>query len=633
MSGTTADRAELVDDLRGPNPNPPAQSDRLPVANRHTVFAELRGMTVGRRGKIAGIVVLFLLSAGATLVLPLTIGWIVDTVGSSNGVPRIFWWQLAALAGAAVLGGIVEFAGIVTLTRVIETMLAELRDRYVESALGLPPQVVERVGIGDVVSRATTDIRRISDDLPGVIPAIASAIFTLVLAVGGTALIDWRFTIAFLLAIPLYALALRWYLPAVPPVYAAEAAAESARSESILTTITALPTVLAFRGEQERIERVRTSTWEVGRWAMRARIMQNRFFGRINFAEAVGMILILGCGFLLAAETSVSLGQITAASLLFLQITGPIYTVIFMMDDVQSAFASLGRVIGVTTFTPPVHTSPVQTLPVQTLPVQTLPTSPQATSARSAGLDDPVAADPPGRDAVVEVHNVGFGYRREHPVLCEVTLEVGRTEHLAIVGSTGSGKTTLAQLISGTRTPDDGSISFAVPIDRIVYLNQDSYIFAATVRDNLRLAAPHADDEQLHQALARVGADAIVAGLPEGLDTPVGHEGHRLSGAHAQLISLARLVLADPALAILDEATAETDSQNSTQLDEAAARAIDGRAAIVIAHRLSQAKACDRIIVLERGEIIEQGTHTDLLARGGRYAGLWAAYSRTDNPD
>lgn len=599
----TADRP-IVTVAPAEPPTGTGRPGRLPVASGSTVFSQIRELSVGRRTTIAGIVVLFLISAAATLVLPLTIGWIVDTVGAGNGVPRIFWWQLAALAGAAVLGGVVEFAGIVALTRLIETMLAELRERYVETALGLPAHVVEQVGIGDIVSRASIDIRRISDDLPGVLPAIAAATFTLILAIGGTAVIDWRFTIAFLLAIPLYILALRWYLPAVPPVYAAEAAAESDRSEAVLGTITALPTVLAFRGEQDRLRRVRTSAWEIGRWSMRARIMQNRFFGRINLAEAVGMILILGCGFVLAAGSFVSLGQITSASLLFLQITGPIYTVMFMMDDVQSAFASLARVIGVTAYASSVAAGPAPSDPAET--TQT-----------------------PDVDLVVELSKVGFGYRSDHPVLTDVTLTVGRTEHLGIVGTSGSGKTTLAQLISGRRVPDTGTIDFAIDAERIVYLNQDSHIFAATLRDNLRLAAPDADDHRLREALVAVGADTLVAGLPEGLDTQVGHEGHRLTGADAQLISLARLVLADPVLAILDEATAETDSHNSTQLDEAAARAIDGRAAIVIAHRLSQARACDRVIVLDRGTIIEEGSHTDLLAGGGRYSELWAAYTAT----
>lgn len=570
---------------------------RLPVANWRQMRSEINDLASSKRWRIGGITILLLIAAASTLVLPLTIGWIVDTVTGrdESGIPSVFWWQLAALAVAAIIGGIVEFFGIVALGRVIDTMVAELREKFMSATLDLPEAEVERVGVGDIVTRAATDTRNVSDELPGILPTLASAIFTIVLTIIGTAAIDWRFGVAFLLAMPLYARALRWYLPAVPPVYGALRSADSTRGERVLTTLTSLPTVTAFRAGPARVGEIRAATWHVARWEVRARIMQNRFFGRINLAEAVCLLLILGCGFLLASRYGTTLGQITAASLLFLQVTGPITMLMFVMDDLQSAAASLARVVGVTRNATPLVPKPAS--------VQ--------------------------RESTVLVHaeKVGFSYRQGHLVLDGIDLTLHSGEHVAVVGSTGSGKTTLARLIAGVREPTDGRIRTTVEPNQIAYLSQESRVFSATLRENLSLAAPGASDEALLDALTTVQADSLLASLPDGLDTELGEEGHRITGADTQLLALARLVLHDPAVAILDEATAEADSRNATLLDEATFRALDGRAAIVIAHRLSQARVCNRILVLEKGSVIEEGSHGELLAADGRYADLWKIYS------
>ncbi|WP_229051607.1 ABC transporter ATP-binding protein [Aeromicrobium sp. Leaf350] len=572
---------------------------RLPVADRAQMRAEVGRLASGRGWSIAGILALLLLSAASTLVLPLTIGWMVDTVTTSDGsgVPAVFWWQLGALATAAVVGGIVELFGVVALGRLVDTMAAELRERFVASSLDLPEAEVERVGVGDVVTRAATDTRAVADDLPGILPTMAWAGFTIVLVLAGTAVIDWRFTIAFALGLPLYVRALRWYLPAVPPVYAALRSSDSTRGEQVLTTLNALPTVAAFQTGPARVAGVQAATWEVARWEVRARIMQNRFFGRINLAEAVGLLLVLGCGFVLADRFGTTLGQVTAASLLFLQVTGPLQALMFVMDDLQSAAASFARVVGVT--------------------------------SSGSTATTPASASAPATRAVVEVDGVGFAYRSGHPVLQDVSFSVAPGEHVAVVGSTGSGKTTLARLVAGVREPTSGSIATGVDRSRIAYLDQASHVFAGTLRDNLRFAAPEASDATLHDALRTARADGVLAALPEGLDSALGDEGHRITGADAQLLSLARLVLHDPDLAILDEATAEADSRTAGHLAAATAQVLAGRTAIVIAHRLSQAKACDRVVVLEQGRVLEEGSHDDLLAAGGRYAELWRVYSGT----
>ncbi|WP_297008078.1 ABC transporter ATP-binding protein, partial [uncultured Corynebacterium sp.] len=207
-------------------------------------------------------------------------------------------------------------------------------------------------------------------------------------------------------------------------------------------------------------------------------------------------------------------------------------------------------------------------------------------------------------------------------VLHDVTLTIGTGEHFAVVGTSGAGKTTVAALLAGIHTPDTGTVQAP---ERTVLVSQETHIFAGTLRDNLTLAAPGATDTQVREALRVAGALDLLDRLPAGLDTDLGPRGAPLTTATEQHIALVRVLLAAPALAILDEATAETGSAHAHVLDQAAAAALAGRSGMVIAHRLSQAASCDRIVVMEHGRVIEDGTHTDLLAAGGQYARLWDA--------
>ena len=581
---------------------------RLPVADGRGMRTLLRNLSRGRRLALMVAVVLFVAAAGLDLVFPIVVGWIVDAVvaGGGRGIPAIFWWQLGLLIASVIAAGVVKFFGMLTMARTVETMIARMRELYVSKVLRLPEATVDAAGSGDIVSRASSDIREISDSVPRVIPQLASAVFTLVLSLGGMAFIDWRFGLVMLVALPLYLTASRWYLRTAPPVYAAERAAESTRSQHVLSTLHALPTVKAYRLGERRLAGIRQSTWELVRWAMRARIMQNRLFGRINVAEAVGMLIVLLSAFWFTAAGYTTVGQSSAAAMLYFKIVGPLAQLMFVVDDLQSAQASFARVSGV-------------------IRMDTA----EAAERGDAGAESGQAGAGDGHE-LIRLEGLEFAYRAGHPVLKAVTLQVRRGERVAIVGTTGSGKTTLARLIAGHRLPTGGGLRRAVGREQIAYLSQEHHVFTSSLRDNLLLAAPDADDAELIDALEGVHAEHLVTTLPSGLDTIVGDHGHRLTTTEAQLIALARLRLRNPRLAILDEATAEADSEHAHQLDRAAEAAVTGRAAIIIAHRLSQARSCDRIIVMESGRIVENGSHDDLVVSEGRYARLWAAWEAPD---
>lgn len=578
--------------------------ERLPVATGRRSTAAVWQALAGRR---ALLILAAVISAGAAaleLVTPALLGTIVDDI-SDGGETRPIWLYGGSIAAAVVAASALSVLGVLLASRVLERLLATLRERLVTTALRMPQERVERSGTGDLVSRASDDVAQVSEALSQVLPSLSRTVFTILLTLGGLFLLDWRFGLTFLAAVPLYWLALRWYVRLAPPLYAAERAAFGTRAHHLLSALKGLDTVLAYRLSGWHSVRIALSSWAVATWALRARTVQTMFAWRIDLAFVAVLSTVLFVGYGLVAADLVTVGAATTAVLYFLRLQGPLRSLMIEIDTLQAAAASLARIIGVTD----------------------LGSGPDVPDTRDT-TETPEEADR-STGGRVRIDSVRFAYEGATNVLHDVSLIIPAGQRVAVVGTSGAGKTTLAALIAGIHAPSAGTVD--APTDTML-VSQETHIFSGTLRDNLTLAAPDVTDEDLVTALNRVGAADLLDELPHGLDSTVGAQGHPLTAAQEQHLALTRLLIADPDLAILDEATAEAGSAHAAVLDHAAEVVLQGRTGVVIAHRLSQAAACDRIVLMEQGRVLEDGTHTELVAAGGPYSRLWAAWNANRTP-
>ncbi|MGW7683274.1 ABC transporter ATP-binding protein [Kribbella sp. NPDC054772] len=576
----------------------------LPIAGPRATWAvlwrEIRRLPV--LSVVAALVITGASAAG--LVAPWALGVLIDNIGDKSAIVRV----VLLIALAAVLAGVLTALGVTLVARVGETVLARIREQVLDRVLQLPAPVLEKVRTGDLLSRVGGDVASVASALTEVGPSVLGATLTIVLTAVGMFALDWRLGLAGLLAVPMHFLALRWYLRRSAPYYKQERVAMGERSEAIIASLRGSATVRAYRLEDRQLAKIGETSGTARDISITVFRLFSFFSARINHAEFVGLTAILVTGFFLVREDAVSVGAVTAAALYFHRLFNPVNVVLMEFDQIQTAAAGLSRLAGV----------------LEIEPAAEPPASP-----------DPV-------DASLELQQIGHRYDGPE-VLTDVALRLEPGERVALVGASGAGKTTLAAIAAGVLAPSDGAVRLGgVDVrelgeertrQQVALLSQEVHVFSGTLMEDVQLARPSATAGEVEAALDRVGALAWVRALPEGLETVVGENGHPLTGAQAQQLAFARLVLADPPIAVLDEATAEAGSAGARELERASAAATAGRTTLVVAHRLTQAEQADRIVVLEQGRVVESGTHAALLADGGRYAQLWRSWTGTSTPD
>jgi ABC-type multidrug transport system fused ATPase/permease subunit len=415
--------------------------------------------------------------------------------------------------------------------------------------------------------------------------------------------VGWWVALPCLLGVPPLVIGLRWYLARAKDGYLRESASYSVINATLTETVEGARTVEALGIGEERIGQIDEDIKESYDAEKYTLFLRTVFFPNMEIAYLVPTVATLLFGGWLYTQGSVSLGDVTAATLYVQMLIDPVDRIVSILDELQMGAASLARLLGVA----------------------------QVPDDREVSGAQPL-------DEKLEASDVRFSYVDGRDVLHGVDLDVGVGERIAMVGPSGAGKSTLGRLLAGIHPPRTGSVTVGgvglveLPLGdlrgHVALVTQEHHVFVGTLRENLALAAPPgAGDEEIRAALDAVDALEWVDLMPSGLDTLVGSGGRALTAAQAQQIALARLVLADPHTLVLDEATALIDPRAARHLERSLAAVLHGRTVIAIAHRLFSAHDADRVAVVEDGVISEFGSHDELVSTGGSYAALWDSWN------
>jgi ATP-binding cassette subfamily B protein len=510
---------------------------------------------------------------------------------------------LAILALALVKPVVVRVQTLAAATA-SERFLTSLRKRAFAKLQALPLGFFEQERTGVLVSRLTSDVQALDEFLREALVEVVGSGLQIALTVVVLIILSPALAAVSLVALPVL-LVSSWAF------HHSAGGAYHAIRDRVAETLTALQeglsgvrVVQAFRRERRTMETYRPhSRAQIGAWR-RASFVNIRLFTMIPLAQTVALVAVLLVAASMYRSGSISQGTIVAYVLYLVQLFDPIARFSEWLGEFRQGLAALGKVVGLL-------------------------------QAENAVSERPGAVGMPA-DGVLELDDVTFGYAGGAPVVKGVSLRLDAGEHVALVGVTGAGKSTLAKLLTRQYDPQQGAIRLG-GVDlrdgrletlrhRIVMLPQEGHLFSGTISDNVRLADPGASDDAVRHALAQIGALERFAALPDGLETDVQTRGVRLSAGERQLVGIARVALANPAVIVLDEATSSLDPATEAAVERALAAVVEGRTVIIIAHRLSTAERADRVVVMDHGRVVETASHDELVAQGERYARLWASW-------
>ncbi|WP_112240289.1 ABC transporter ATP-binding protein [Kribbella monticola] len=582
---------------------------QLPIAGPAEVRAAAVRDLRADRGAVAGLILVNGLASAAGLVGPWLLGRIIDTIQTRSGSGDVLS-TVDRLAFGALVFTIVQTVltwwALKIGYRFGERTAARVRERFLQRTLALPARRADQLPTGDLIARGSTDASRVALTLRSAVPEVLVAIVHALFLIVAVLVLDVRLGLCGLVCLFGVGAAVRWYLRRARPAYLAVAAAGAELADVVASTAKGARTIQLLGLEDRRTEATESAITRARSAYLGALWLRTVLFpwSEVSLGLPVAAVLLAGGGLYL--HGSVSLGVVVTATVYLRQLVGPLDTLMLWIEQLQGAGASYARVEGLADV-----------------------------PGEEAGPD----VDPTGDR--IQVENAHYSYTGARDVLRGVNLLVQPGERLAIVGTSGAGKSTLARLLAGLDRPHTGSVTIGgtpvadLPPDRVrehvVLITQDHHVFHDTVRDNLLIARPNATDAELHAALDAVGA-AWLADLPHGLDTELGAD-HTLDGAAAQQLSLARVVLADPHTLILDEATAQLDPRTARRTEQSLAAVLRGRTVIAIAHRLQTAHDADRIAVMEAGELVELGTHTELVTANRTYGKLWHSWHGPSAPE
>lgn len=610
---TTTDAPAKGSGPQGPadDTRDPFDRDVLPTPPGATA-ALLRSLLAPMKARVALTTLLLLLQQAAVQAGPLLVAYAID-----EAVPAFRHADhgplIAVAAGyllCSAVSGALQYAFVIASARVNQDVLLDLRGRIFRHAQALSIDFHERYTSGRLISRSTTDVESLRELLSEGLQELVTVVLSFVYISAMLLWLDLGLgAVAVASFVPLYGL-VRLYRRRAGRVYRLRSTAIAAVIVKFVETMNGIRPVRAFRREaandadfgvlNQRHERINgDALLEMARYVVGSRLVAN---------TAVAGIVLWGA--YRVASGSLALGVLAAAVLYLRRLYDPIDRLGMFLNSYQSAAASLEKIAGLLAQTPSV---PEPSTPGQ-LPER--------------------RSEHPGREVVFD--GVRFGYRTGGEVLPRFDLTIPAGQTVAVVGSTGAGKSTLAKLLARFYDASDGRVlldgvdlrELAVPELRrgVVMVTQEAFLFSGTVAENIAIGRPDATREEIEQAAKAIGAHDFISSLPAGYDTDVRKRGGRISAGQRQLVAFARALLADPAVLILDEATSSLDIPGERAVQRAMSTVLRGRTAVVIAHRLSTVEIADRVLVMEHGRIVEDGTPAELIAGTGRFADLHRAW-------
>ena len=607
-----------------------AQEDRRRFSR--ATLRRILGFARPHRTKLIAFFIVSTIVAAMAVVTPVLAGRVVDAITAGDEFSVVL--GLAVIIALLAIGEAVFNVGTRWLSANIgEGLILDLRTAVFDHVQRMPVAFFTRTQTGALVSRLNNDVigaqRAFSDTLSGVV----SNLVKLVLTLGVMIAISWQITLLALILLPVFVLPARMMGRRLAALER-EAANHNAVMGSRMTERFSAPgaTLIKLFGRpadeskefSARASRVR----DIG---IRTAMLQVIFVTALTLVSALALALVYGLGGFYALRGELDAGSVVTLALLLTQMYAPLTALASARVEVMSALVSFERVFEVLDLEPLIRDSE---------DAERVPDGPVSVELDGVGFSYPTA-DKVSLASLEEV--TALDTRGGEPVLHDVTFRVEPGQLVALVGSSGAGKSTIAQLVPRLYDVDEGAVRLSgVDVRELTadsvrtalgMVTQDGHLFHETLRANLLLARPDASDQELWSALERVRLDSLVRELPDGLETVVGERGYRFSGGERQRLTIARLLLAEPRVVILDEATAHLDSTSEADVQHALNEALDGRTALVIAHRLSTVRAADQILVVEEGRIAERGTHTELLARGGRYEQLYRTQFSDDSDD
>jgi ATP-binding cassette subfamily B protein len=572
-------------------------------ASLREIWSETRGLIRPVRGRYLGAAAAVIVSTLITLAGPALVRYAIDA-----GISKHDRGPLDAAAAAflvlALAKPFVVRAQTLLAASAGERFLGSLRTATFDKLQALPLGFFERERAGVLVSRLTSDVQSLTEFIREALIEVVGSGLQIALTVVVLVILSPTLALVSLVALPILIASSWTFHHSAGRVY-------HAIRDRVADTLTALQeglagvrVVQAFRREGRTLETYNPrSQAQVHAWR-KASFVNIRLFTMIPLAQTVALIAVLLVAASMYRKGSISTGTIAAYVLYLVQLFDPIARFSEWLGEFRQGLAALGKIVGLLR-TP------------------------------NSIVEQDGAIELPARGALA-LSRVTFGYDGDRAVVHDVTVDFAVGEHVALVGATGAGKSTLAKLLTRQYDPQHGEIAFG-GVDlreatlgslhrRIVVLPQEGHLFSGTIADNIRLAQPEASAEEVVRALERIGARERFESLPNGLQTDVQTRGLRLSAGERQLVGIARVALADPAVIVLDEATSSLDPATEAAVERALAAVAAGRTVVTIAHRLSTAERADRVVVMEQGRAVEVASHDELVEQGERYAKLWASW-------